>query len=420
MGLLDFFRWSKAESRSSLQNPSDWMYSWLGAKPTNSGVSITQESALRHAGVYACVKILAESIASLPVGLFSKVNNTINELTRDSRHVLISAEPSPLYTSYDFRCVAMLHIGLNGNFYAKIIRDGNRRPIEFRIYPDPNQVTPELDPEGQLWYRVPDEKLPIRPNNIIHLKGLSSNGLIGKSPIELFRENIGLGIATVETQGSIWKNGTLISGYLKHPGKLTPGQVSELRETWKSRHGGGKNAGTTPVLESGMEFIPLTLKPADAMFIETAKLSLHDICRFYRVPLHMVGDLDRSTNNNIEHQSLEFVRDTVRPYLKNWEQELNRKLLFDTEKGRLYFHFNVDGLLRGDTKSRGEFFTRALGSTNNPGWMSRNEVRALENLNPIPDGDQIFTPQLNQTNEQINTGDDSSDNGTQEIPSAGN
>ena len=219
--------------------------------------------------------------------------------------------------------------------------------------------------------------------------------LEGKSPITVFRENIGLGIATTQTQGSLWKNGTLISGYLKHPGKLAPDQVQNLRDTWQSRYTGRDNAGKTPVLENGMEFIPLSLKPADAMFLETAKLSLHDVCRIYRIPPHMVGDLERSTNNNIEHQSLEFVRDTLRPWLKNWEQELNRKLLFDSEKSRMFFRFNVDALLRGDTKSRAEYFTRALGSVSNPGWMTPNEVRSLEKLNPIENGDTIYNPTLN-------------------------
>jgi HK97 family phage portal protein len=167
--------------------------------------------------------------------------------------------------------------------------------------------------------------------------------------------------------------------------------------------------------------VPLTLKPQDAMFIETAKLSLHDVCRIYRVPPHMVGDLERSTNNNIEHQSLEFVRDTLRPWLKNWEHELNRKLLFEGEKHKMFFHFNVDALLRGDTKSRGEYFTRALGSVSNPGWMTQNEVRALENMNPVADGDTIYDPTLNKTGADAagqNTQDGTTETGDQGEPGA--
>jgi len=407
------------EQRSSLQNPSEWMYSWLGPK-TKSGVTINQETALAHAGVYACAKILAESVASLPVGLFLKQSDTITELTNDTRHKLIGYEPSELYTSFDFRSTAMLHLALHGNFYAYINRDGNRRPTELVIL-NPHHVTPEFDPENNLWYRVSNQKTPVRPRDMIHVKGLSSDGIIGKSPIAIFRENIGLGIATTNTQASLWKNSTLMSGYLKHPGKLNADQAEQLRANWQSRYSGQDNAGKTPVLESGLEFVPLTLKPQDAMFIETAKLSLHDVCRIYRVPPHMVGDLERSTNNNIEHQSLEFVRDTLRPWLKNWEHELNRKLLFEGEKHKMFFHFNVDALLRGDTKSRGEYFTRALGSVSNPGWMTQNEVRALENMNPVADGDTIYDPTLNKTGADAagqNTQDGTTETGDQGEPGA--
>lgn len=384
-------------TRSSLQNPSEWMYSWFGGHKTRSGVAVNSETALAHTGVFACAKILSDSVASLPVGLFGRQSDQIIELTGDTRHRLLSSEPSELYTSFDFRSVAMLHLALHGNFYADIIRDGNRRPVELRLIENPNHVNPELDPEGKLWYKVSGRKLPVRPFDILHVKGLSSNGLVGRSPIGIFRENIGLGLATTETQGSLWKNGASLTGYLKHPANPNPDQLKNISENWTSRYGGRENAGKTPVLSGGMEFVPLTLKPQDAMFLETAKLSLHDICRIYRIPPHMVGDLERSTNNNIEHQSLEFVRDTLRPWLKNWEQELNRKLLFDSEKSSRFFHFNVDGLLRGDTKSRAEYFTRALGSVSNPGWMSPNEVRALENLNPVEDGDSIYNPTMNNT-----------------------
>ena len=410
MGIIDnilrvFSQKQTGEQRSSLTHPAEWMYTWFGGKPTRSGVNVNADTALTHAGVYACAKILAESVASLPVSLYITESDVTRELRNDTRTRLIGSEPSELYTSFDFRSTAMLHLALHGNFYAEIKRDGNMRPKELRIIENPNWVRPELDSTGMLWYRIFDVQTsaggymertePLRPRDIIHVKGLSANGLEGKSPITVFRENIGLGIATTQTQGSLWKNGTLISGYLKHPGKLAPDQVQNLRDTWQSRYTGRDNAGKTPVLENGMEFIPLSLKPADAMFLETAKLSLHDVCRIYRIPPHMVGDLERSTNNNIEHQSLEFVRDTLRPWLKNWEQELNRKLLFDSEKSRMFFRFNVDALLRGDTKSRAEYFTRALGSVSNPGWMTPNEVRSLEKLNPIENGDTIYNPTLN-------------------------
>lgn len=391
------------EERSSLQSPPEWLYSLLGGSKTRAGVSINTETALAHAAVYACSKVLAESVASLPLELFRSSEKTTEAISNDPRHILLNREPSELYTSFDFRCAAMMHICLHGNFYALIERDGNRRPISLQIL-SPKDVIPELDPEKKLWYRINGYKLPVRPRDIIHIKALSTDGIVGRSPITLFKETIGLGIATTETQGSLWSNGIQSQGYLKHPAKMTPEQVMDIRENFRLNYAGKENAGKTPVLQGGMEYVPLALKPSDALFIETAKLSRQDICSIYRVPPHMIGDLERSTNNNIEHQSLEFVRDTLRPILKNWEQELNRKLLFDNEKGTKFFRFNVDALLRGDTKSRGEFFSRALGSVSTPAWMTPNEVRSIENMNPIDGGDVLYSPTMNKTTDPADSG----------------
>lgn len=416
----------KRSSPSSLTNPSEWLYTLLGGSKTHAGVTINQETALAHSAVYACSKVLSESVASLPLELFQFLDDETIKLTTDSRYILLNSEPSELYSSYDFRATAMLHLCLHGNFYAYIIRDGNRRPIELKII-DPSHVTPGLDPEGKLWYKIVNMAIPSRPENILHVKGLSTDGIVGRSPIQIFRENIGLGIATIETQGSLWKNGMLSMGYLKHPLKMSSDQVIDIRENFRLNYSGKENAGKMPVLQGGMEYIPLTLKPSDAMFIETAKLSRQDICSIYRVPPHMIGDLERSTNNNIEHQSLEFVRDTLRPILKNWEQELNRKMLFQGEKTNKFFRFNVDALLRGDTQSRGEYFTRALGGVSNPAWMTQNEIRAIDNLNPIEGGDILYSPSMNgmgvqplpaettpttDTNNGTDTPDNNNDNNT--------
>lgn len=395
------------ETPNAETRATTWQYSWVGSK-TNSGVVVNSETALSHAGVYACSKILAESVASLHLGLYAKNGDSVSLMEGDTRHRLVNKAPSELYKAFDFFSTAMLHICLHGNFYALIIRDGNRRPIELKIL-NPLNAVPDLDPDGKLWYRVAGERIPIRPKDVIHVKALSSDGLVGKSPITLFRESIGLGIATTKTQGSLWKNGTIMSGYLKHPAALSVSDVDNIHKNWTARYAGSENAGKTPVLQNGMDFVPLSMNPQDAMFIETARLSLQDICRLYRVPLHMVGDLERSTNNNIEHQSLEFVRDTVRPHLKNWEQELDEKLLFDTERQYRFFRFNVDSMLRGDTKSRAEYYTRALGGVSNPGFMTVNEVRALENLNPFPGGDSIYSPSMN------NGADDSAQNNSDGI-----
>ena len=405
--IVGFF--SGKETRSTFQSPSRWMLDLWGT-PTKTGISINQDTVLAHAALYSCIKVLGESVASLPVSLYKKTSVGSESVDTDGRNLLVAYEPSELYHSFDFRLTMMLHLGLHGNAYAWIIRNGNRAPIELKIL-NPGAVMPFLSSDGALFYKVENILLPIASRDMIHLKGLSSDGIVGKSPIETFRETIALGIATTQTQGSLWKNGTLINGYLKHPLKMTEDEGKRLAGSWASRFSGSDNAGKTPVLENGLEFVPLSLKPADAMFLETAKLSRQDICAIYRVPPHMIGDLERSTNNNIEHQSLEFVRNTLLPYLKLWEHELNRKLLFPGEKARMFFRFNVEGMLRGDTKSRAEYYTRALGSVSNPGWMTMNEVRALENMNKQDDGDVIYNPSMNQQNDPA-AGEDNGTNTT--------
>lgn len=380
------------ERRSDSQTLANagWFSSLFGIGNTSkSGISVTTETALSHSAVFACAKVLAESVASLPLELFRRESDG-DVFPADNHPVygIVNAEPSPLYTSYDFLSTSMLHLCLHGNSYAYVSRNGVNRPSELRLI-DPCLVTAKVDENtGRLWYRIQNVKEPIPAENMLHVKGLSSDGLLGKSPISVFRENIGLGIAATQTAGSLWKNGTLASGYLKHPAKLTPDQAERLRSTWNSRYSGTDNAGSVIVLENGMEYTPLTLKPADAQFIETMKLSIADIARIYRVPLHMIGELDRATFNNIEHLSLEFVRNTLRPWLKNWEQELQRKLLTADEKKRMFFRFNIEGMLRGDTKARAEYYRTMFAI----GAMSQNDIRGLENMNKIADGDKYFVP----------------------------
>lgn len=366
----------------SLANPSEWMYSMFGPK-TKSGVSVNSESILTHVAFYACAKVLGESLACLPLGLFRKdKNGNVEEMVNDQRHRLVNSEPSDLYTSFSFRVTAMLHLCVDGNFYAEIIRNGIGRPVELIICDNPAACTPFIDKNRQLWYKLCHKEQLVPAANVLHVKGLSSDGLKGKSPLQLFRENVGMGLATTYAQSSLWKNGTLSTGYLKHPLKLTADQVSDMRAMWADKYAGTDNAGKPMILENGMEYVPLTLKPADALFIETTKLSKEDMASIHRMPPHKIGLMERSTNNNIEHQGLEFVTDTMYPHAKNFEQEYNRKLLFPSEKGDMFYRHNMDALMRPDSKSRAEFMVKMFGI----GAMSSDEVRAMNNMNPIPGG----------------------------------
>lgn len=379
---------------SGLENPARWLLELLNGHESHSGVAVNDESALSYAAVYACCRILSDSIASLPISLRRKLPDGGSEIAdRRPEHRLMAVSPSDLYTSFTFRSTAQLHLGLRGNAYARIMRDGRYGARELRLL-HPAHVRP-FTHNGSLYYDVtPDhnglngtERMVLGPDDVLHIVGLSSDGLCGKSPITVLRDTIGMGIANRNNVAKLQKRGRL-EGYLRHPNKLNADQVTGIRDNFKTPL---KN-GEFPLLENGVEFQSISLSPHDAEFINTHKLTSRDIFSAYRIPPHMAGDLERATFSNIEHQALEFVKFTLLPWIRNWEQELNRKLLPTDLQSDHYFHFNVDGLLRGDFKTRMEGYVRAI----QWGMLNRDEVRALEDLNPIPDGfGQVYLTPLN-------------------------
>lgn len=322
---------------------------------------------------------------------------------------LIASAPSERYTSYNFRSTLQLHLGLRGNGYARIYTDGRGGARELRIlHPDRVQTFIYQD---KLYYRVSNEEGKqevLFPSEMIHIAALSQDGITGISPIQALRDTIGMGIANRNNQSKTIARGR-VDGLLKHPNKQTAEQVASLKENFSEviRKGG------FPLLENGVEYQSISLSPADAEFIATSKLTRQDIAGAYRVPLHMIGDLERATFSNIEHQSLEFVKFSLLPWIKAWEQELNRKLLPESIRSTHFFRFNVDGLLRGDFQTRMRGYATAI----QWGILNRDEVRDLENRNPVPDGlGQVFLTPLNMaplTEENLNAqslGDPSSDN----------
>ncbi|HIR80278.1 MAG TPA: phage portal protein, partial [Candidatus Limiplasma merdipullorum] len=219
----------------------------------------------------------------------------------------------------------------------------------------------------------------LRPEDVLHIPGLGFDGIMGYSPIALEKNAIGLEIAAEEYGSTFFKNGARPSGILTHPNTVK--DPKRLRESWNAAYGGSSNGSKVAILEENMSFTPISLPNNEAQFLETRKFQVEEICRIFRVPPHLIGDLSRSTFSNIEHQSIDFATHTIRPWLVRIEQAMNRALFSVSEKGRFYVQFNLDGLMRGDYKSRMEGY--AIARQN--GWMSANDIRALENLNPIPD-----------------------------------
>ena len=355
---------------------------------TSTGKVVTERSAMQMTAVYSCVRILAEAIAGLPLHLYRYTGAGSKEKALDHPlYLLLHDEPNPEMTSFIFRETLMTHLLLWGNAYAQIIRNGKGEVIA--LYPlMPNKMMVDRDEHGRLYYSYQHSKdeantmkestVILQPKDVLHIPGLGFDGLVGYSPIAMAKNAIGLAIATEEFGAKFFQNGASPSGVLEHPGTLK--DPNKLREAWQSQFGGSQNNGKVAVLEEGLKFTPISIAPEQAQFLETRKFQINEIARIFRVPPHMVGDLEKSSFSNIEQQSLEFVKYTLDPWVIRWEQSLMRTLLKPEEKSGYFFKFNVDGLLRGDYASRMSGYATARQN----GWMSANDIRELENLDRIP------------------------------------
>lgn len=365
-------------SRASPKN-SFWSspYSFFfGA--SSSGKSVSEITALQTTAVYACVRILAETIASLPLHTYRYSPGGKEKVQDHPLYHLLHSESNPEMTSFVFRETLMGHLLLWGNAYAQIIRDGRGRVLG--LYPLlPNKMLVSRTDQGILFYQYEkDGRTYLLPNaEVLHIPGLGFDGLVGYSPIAMAKNAIGMAIATEEYGAKFFANGASPGGVLEHPGVVKdPGKI---RESWNAVYQGSGNAHRVAVLEEGMKFQPIGIPPEQAQFLETRKYQLNEIARIFRIPPHMIGDLEKSSFSNIEQQSLEFVMYTLDPWVIRWEQAIQRALLSGGEKRQYFVKFNVDGLLRGDYQSRMNGY--AVGRQN--GWLSANDIRELENLNRI-------------------------------------
>ena len=355
--------------------------------PTAAGKNVNERSAMQLTAVYACVRILAEGVAGLPLHLYKCGKNGSREKAVDhSLYFLLHDEPNPEMTSFVFRETLMTHLLLYGNCYCQIIRDGRGQVTA--LYPlMPNQMSVDRDEKGQLYYTylrsgaeadtMTKGPVYLLPEDVLHIPALGFDGLVGYSPIAMAKNSIGMGLACEEYGAKFFANGAAPSGVLEHPGTIK--DITRLRESWNAIYGGSKNAGKVASLEEGMHYSPISISPNEAQFLETRKFQVDEIARIFHVPPHMIGDLERSTFSNIEQQSLEFVKYTLNPWVCRWEQALTKSLLSPKEKREYCIKFNVDGLLRGDYQSRMNGY--AVGRQN--GWMSANDIRELENMDKI-------------------------------------
>ena len=347
---------------------------------SGSGKSVSPSSAIQVSAVYACVRVIAETIASLPFHVYEATDEGSRKAVEHPLYRLIHDEPNSEMTSFVLREVMLAHLLLWGNSYCQIIRTGRNKITG--LYPLlPDKMTVDRDKNGILTYTYmtnTGQTVVLSPEDVLHIPGLGFDGVMGYSPIALEKNAIGLGIASEEYGSKFFSNGARPSGILTHPNTVK--NPKALRESWNAAYGGSSNANRVAILEEGMKFDRISMPNNEAQFLETRKFQVSEICRIYRVPPHLVGDLEHATFSNIEHMSIDFAVHTIRPWLVRIEQAMNRALFTDQEKGRFYVQFNIDGLMRGDYKSRMEGY--AIARQN--GWMSANDIRALENQNPIP------------------------------------
>ena len=388
MGIKSLFVFGQARDKP-VDKAADAGYSFLFGR-TTSGKPVNERTAMQTTAVYACVRILAEAVASLPLHVYEYQDDGGKKLVHDHPlYYLLHDEPNPEMTSFVFRETLMSHLLIWGNAYAQIIRDGAGRVLG--LYPLlPDKMDVQRDDRGNIYYvysRNSDENpmfkeygdIRLKAEDVLHIPGLGFDGLIGYSPIAMAKNAVGMTLACEEYGASFFANGANPGGVLEHPGVLK--DPSKVRESWNSVYRGVNNAHKIAVLEEGMKYQQIGIPPEEAQFLETRKFQINEIARLYRIPPHMVGDLDKSSFSNIEQQSLEFVKYTLDPWVIRWEQSLQRSLLLPGEKGKYFIKLNVDGLLRGDYQSRMNGY--AVGRQN--GWFSANDIREMENMNPIPD-----------------------------------
>lgn len=370
---------------------------------TTSGKTVNERTALQTTAVYACVRILSETIASLPLHVYRYTEGGKTKDTEHALYTLLHDEPNPDMTSFVFRETLMSHLLIWGNAYSQILRDRSGQVIG--LYPLlPDQMSVHRSEKGKLYYvynRYEEDNpnfqekgsIVLSQEEVLHIPGLGFDGLIGYSPIALAKNTVGMTLACEEYGASFFSNGANPGGVLEHPGILK--DPRKVRDSWNAVYQGTRNAHKVAVLEEGMSYKQIGIPPEEAQFLETRKFQINEIARLFRIPPHMVGDLEKSSFSNIEQQSLEFVKYTLDPWVVRFEQALKKSLLLPEEKKTHFIKFNVDGLLRGDYQSRMNGY--AIGRQN--GWLSTNDIRKLEELNPIPpeEGGDLYLINGNMT-----------------------
>lgn len=408
MNLLSLFKRNRAsdqEERSNpLENPAaplgqsmDYLLYLLNGEPTASGEPISEFHAMQLTTVFACVSCIARDVGTIPLYVYEQTKGGHQRVDDSVLADLLNIEPHPDMTPSSFKEAVTSNVVLSGNGYAEITWNGAGQPAMLtpRIA---TKTHPIRLPNGDLAYRCTDvhsDGIIVRSEDMLHIPALAMDGILGLNPIKQLRQSLGIASASEKAAARLYGNGVLTSGILTMPAGLSTEQKAQLKQSFE-QSASGKNQMRPIVVPTDAKYTPLSINPTDAQFLESRKYSDEAICRMFGVPPHKVGILDRATNNNIEHQGIEYVTSTLRPYLVRWEQEIQRKLIprIGRNAGRYYVRFDVSELLRGDQASTSAYYSAAL----QWGWLNRNEVRDKEGLNPIGDQGEVYMAPFNMMN----------------------
>ncbi len=352
--------------------------------------SFDTDKALTLTAVWCAIRLLAESVSSLPISVFTRQNNGDKiEAVNNPIYKLVKFKPNYYQNKITFFEFIMLCICTNGNAFVQIIRNNGGTPTEL-ICLNPDDVKVVVN-EGEVFYQI-DKGAIMDSSDVLHFKTLTDDGITGISPVDQCSKALKYSENLQEFGNTFFSNGAKPSSILQTDRALSDTALQRLKTSFNNNYGKLKNSNSTIVLEEGLTFKPISISPEQAQFLSSRQFSIEEVARIFNIPPHLLKDLSKSSFNNIEMQSQEFVTYTLMPYITRIEEEINLKLFRTNEIGKTFVEFNVNGLLRGDVKSRTESYRTAI--TN--GYMSVNEVRRKENMNSIEGGDKHFM-QMNMT-----------------------
>ena len=388
---------AKIQSLSSLENPATPLSAWGDELTNRNSVFVDEATSFGVGAYFSSIKVISETMAQMDLEVIEKIGKYSKTNTSHKNYWLLHAEPSPLYNRFEWVQSMFVWALSWGNGYSKIVRDRFANAIELKLLPS-TEVTPKITERGKLYYEwVSNGRIEIiMADDMIHLKNMGTNGLMGFSTAQIHRETLGSALSKIQQEKSFYENGAKASGVLMTPGTMGNNERKNLTDSFKQATEGAANRFKTIVLEEGVKYQQLTIPQNDAQFLESKKFDLTEIAAWFRVPPHKVGHLDNANYSNIDSQERSFAKDCIVPWAIRFQQELDRKLFFDGEKGKFCTQFNLDDLIKGDMKTRYEVYNAAV----NSGVLKPSEAREAEGW-PMENTDDIDKFFMNSTLQSV-------------------